>query len=348
MKIPFQLFVVLLLAATTSSSLCSAQEYGHHVVDSLVRSSDWLETAWSKDFELKLTRRKTCVTEPRGEYASSFSDRHLDIAYQMTLLRDSARNEWIVSRAFGWNQLSISNNQQTAYEQHSDLVYANGNGDNSMVLWRQPIGIRADFQGTPAQLLENLFSAEINHLAISILSMERKPGSDFLDYLVDFCLDPSNKLLINKQEELVDGVNRLVYRISMRYSAERVYGIRIVVSESGFDRGLITELHYGYIKKDEFKASYLSENQLQPYPKIYTKTNWQEFSLDESKKITIVVPHRISKREDTMEAMKGAEIARYDFDWKPLSEESKQKINLDEAKKKAEELAKDIDKILNR
>ncbi len=57
---------------------------------------------------------------------------------------------------------------------------------------------------------------------------------------------------------------------------------------------------------------------------------------------------KIVKREDKIQASKSSQNASYDFDWKPLSDESKQKINLEEAKKKAQELAKDIDKILNR
>jgi hypothetical protein len=134
----------------------------------------------------------------------------------------------------------------------------------------------------------------------------------------------------------------------MIHSAGRVYGIRFVVSANGFDRGLITEVHYRLIKKDELKASYVSEDQLQTLPKIYVKTDWQEFIVDEARQDTIVVPRRISKREDSNQAIKAAEISKDEFDWKPLSEESKQKINLEEAKKKAEELAKDIDKILNR
>jgi hypothetical protein len=205
-----------------------------------------------------------------------------------------------------------------------------------------------EFLRPPAQLLERLLDCEVNQLPISVLSMERKPGSDFLDYLVDFCLDPSNKSRIYKEEELVDGVNRLVYRVSMKHSADRVYGIKFVVSANGFDRGLLAEVHYGLIKKDEFKSTYISESQLHLLPKLYTKTDWQEFMVDDSVQEVIVVPRRVSKREDTKQAIKWLRSARYDFDWKPLSEESKQKINLDEAKKKAEELAKDIDKILNR
>jgi hypothetical protein len=188
----------------------------------------------------------------------------------------------------------------------------------------------------------------LDRLPITVLTMERISRFDFLDFLVNFCLEPANKQFVSKSDESVNGTTRIVYRLKVRQSDNMIYGLRIVVSQSGIDQGLVNEIHFGYLKKEEFNSSYISEEQLLPSPRIYAKTEWVQLTLGDSSQPAIVVPKKIVKREDSIQAVKRSKNARYDFDWKPLSEESKQKINLEEAKKKAEELAKDIDKVLNR
>jgi hypothetical protein len=348
MKNALGFFLLLSLLTQTCSLVAFSQDYGQEVVDSLIKSSEWLEKAWNKSFELKISRRSSGTFEVKSESKQSAPDLLTDLVNHVFILRDSPEDEWFLSHAVSWSRLYVDRNQDTRNEHFNNAVYAKAIEDDKILLFRLRHERPEEFRGKAKQLIDRLLSVEVDQIAITILSMERKPGIDFLDYLVDFCLDPSNKSRIHKEEELVDGVNRLVYRITMIHSAGRVYGIRFVVSANGFDRGLITEVHYRLIKKDELKASYVSEDQLQTLPKIYVKTDWQEFIVDEARQDTIVVPRRISKREDSNQAIKAAEISKDEFDWKPLSEESKQKINLEEAKKKAEELAKDIDKILNR
>ncbi|MCU0720398.1 MAG: hypothetical protein MUC83_11890 [Pirellula sp.] len=348
MKIPIHAFVTLLFVTQAWPSAGVGQDYGSEIVDVMISSNSWLGKAWEKSVELKVTKRTTEVREMTRKTSRPIPDIHYDAVNQLFIRRNNASKDWSVSRATGRNQLNISIDQTINYEQNSNAVYAVINGEVGIVLFRLPQETPTQFVGNSADLLEQLFDAEVSQLTTSTLSMQRKPHSSFLDFLVDYCLDPSNKSRINKSEELVDGVNRIVYRISIKYSDDTIYGIRIVVSESGFDKGLMTEIHFGHLKKEELKASYLSEEQLQTLPNIYTKTKWQEFAVGDASDDTIVVPLRISKREDSQQAIKSAELASYDFDWKPLSEESKQKINLEEAKKKAQELAKDIDKILNR
>lgn len=348
MKISIHVFVTLLFVTQAWPSTGVGQDYGSEIVDVMISSNSWLGKAWEKSLELKVSKRTTNVREATRKTSRPIPDVHYDAVNQLFILRDSASKDWSVSRALGWRRLNISFDQKIIFEQDSDAVYAKANNNTGIILFRLPREKPEEFPGTSADLLDSLFNAEVSQLAISMLSWQRTPGSKFLDYLVDYCLDPTNKSRINKSEELVDGVNRIVYRISIKYSDDTIYGIRIVVSESGFDKGLITEIHLGYLKKEEFKASYLSEDQLQTLPKVYTKTKWKEFIAGAESDDAIVVPLRISKREEQEQAIKSAELASYDFDWKPLSDDSKQKINLEEAKKKAQELAKDIDKILNR
>ncbi len=178
--------------------------------------------------------------------------------------------------------------------------------------------------------------------------MERATRFDFLDFLVDFCLEPTNKQFISKTEELVNGTTRIVYRLKVRQSDEMIYGVRIIVLPKRGDQGLINEYILDISKRRNLVRPTYQKTSLQPTPKFYAKSEWIQLTLGDSNESTIVVPKKTVKREDKIQASKSLQIASYDFEWKPLSDESKQKITLEDAKKRAQELAKDIDKILNR
>lgn len=350
MKSLYLSLVMCALIAQLYSSKCAAQDHGGDVVNSLVQSMSWLEKAWQHSFELKVSRRLSTSGVAQEEYRKIFSDNHLDAMKQLYLVKNASTREWAVSRSYGASGLDIDSNNEIKSKEYRDAVYTKGSDDGEITYCRLPQSNCSVYQGNSSKLLDELFGVDFTRLPITVIEMERtnEESPKFLDFLVDFCLEPTNKQSISKTEELVNGTTRIVYRIKVRQSEHTIYGIRIIVSQSGVDQGLINAIHFGYLKKEEFSSAYISEEQLQPYPRMYAKTEWTQLTLEDSNESTIVVPKKIVKRDDTLQTSKASTNVSNDFEWKPLSDESKQKITLEDAKKRAQELAKDIDKILNR
>jgi len=295
MKLLYLSFVICVLIANFDITRCRAQDHGGDVVNSLVQSMSWLEKVWQHSFELKVSCRRSHSSVPQGEFSKTLLDNHSDIVRQLSVVKDRSTREWIVSRSYGWSTIDIDSGNNVRNEEYTNTVYTKGRDDGEITYCYLPQSNCEVYQGSPSKLLNELFDAELDRLPITVLPLERITRFDFLDFLVDFCLEQTNKQFISKTEESLNGTTRSVYRLKVRQSDKMIYGVRIIVSLNGVDQGLIDEIHFGYLKKEEFSSAYISEEQLQPTPKFYAKAEWIQLTLGDSNESTIVVPKKNSK-----------------------------------------------------
>jgi ribosomal protein L18E len=157
-----------------------------------------------------------------------------------------------------------------------------------------------------------------------------------------------NQIRITKTEEETKEGKVIVFRIKHHPEPDQIFAQKIVVSDEGIDKGLIRENSVGLLRQSQFNLPYTSEKQISSELITSVKVQWKEASFGNDPDERLIVPDRVTKSGSVLRSVKATKSDITQFSWKPLSEEAKKKISLEEAKKTTEEQLKTINKLLKR
>lgn len=336
----------------------SAQDPGEEIFSAVIKSLEVLEKAFSESFELEMTRNQTTRSETVFPLVKSH-DQDSEAIRLCHVLKSKTNEEFCLAASSGLNVLTIkpvgNNNdsgekssEKTDYRELSDTYYIYGkNGETAIGrLSRDDVSIR---RGSLLDKLDYTFALECGcRFPIIQITEHSNTVTNYLDPLIDFCNDRQNQNRITKTEEDGKEGKVIVYRVKYHPVPDHYFAQKIVVSDSGFDKGLIRENSIGLLRESQFNLPYTSEKQISSELIKSVKVQWKEISLGDDLEKHLIVPDRVAKSSNVLSAVKATKSDITQFSWKPLSEETKKKISLEEAKKTTEEQLKTINKMLKR
>jgi hypothetical protein len=338
--------------------LSTAQDHGEEIFTAIIKSIEVLEKAFNESFELEISRTQSARSETVFKLSNTY-DEDSETIRLCRVLRSKINDEFCLSASSGYNGLTIKSGknknvgeeksaEQVDYQELSDTYFIYGKNGETVTgrSSRNDVSVQ---RGTLPEKLDYVFALE-GGCKFPITQIAEHLGSvtNYLDPLIDFCSDSQNQKRITKTEEDTKDGKVIVYRIKYIQDHNYVRAQKIVVSNDGFDKGLIRENQIGYLKSNQFSLPYTSEKQLTSEQVNAVKIKWKVASLRADSDETLIIPDRIAKSTNVLSAVKSTKSYITQFDWKPLSEESKKKISLEEAKKTTEEQLKTINKMLKR
>lgn len=340
------------------SSMCRAQDSGEEIFAAVIKSIEVLEKSLLESFELEMTRNQTHRIETIFRLGKNH-DVDSDIRRLYRIVRSKKDDEFSIAASSGCNRLTITSgegnngeqeksDEQVDFEELSDTYFIYGKNGEAVTgrLSRNDVSIQ---RGTLLEKLVYVFALEGGcKFPIIQITEQSNTGTKRLDPLIDFCSDSQNQSRITKSEEDTTEGKVRVYRIKHHPEPDHLFAQKIVVSDEGFDKGLIRENQIGFLRHSQYNLPYTSEKQLTSELIQSVRIKWKEVALGDDPNKPLVVPERVAKSSTVIRAVKGTKSDITQFDWKPLSEEAKKKISLEEAKKTTEEQVKTIDKMLQR
>lgn len=180
---------------------------------------------------------------------------------------------------------------------------------------------------------------------------QRREGRDNnypTSLLIDFLIDNHNEENLHATEEkLRDGKSVKVFRVRRMFdSGAGASAWRLVISDEGFDKGLILQSYMGFLDNEHAKIPYVSDDRLATDQKESVVTTWKEYSTEEGK--TLVLPKRILRRLDRKFSLDGKQIEAIEFDWKSFKAQENEDLSYEFAESRAKDLRRTVDRALNR
>lgn len=155
---------------------------------------------------------------------------------------------------------------------------------------------------------------------------------------------------LESSAERIHGKPVLVHRIKADTGSKSVAipVHRIVVSDQGVDRGLVTEFHLGFMNLGD-KERYTSESQLEERFGTYsTKVTWKLFVFDDSgNNQEVVLPISVSKKRKWT-AAKHESYFEAQLRWSRLSDESKNLFSVEACSDLTDDYLETIESVLSR
>jgi hypothetical protein len=335
-----------------------AQDPGEEIFSAVIKSLEVLEKAFSESFELEMTRNQTRRSETLFPSLKS-RDQDSEAIRLCRVLKSKTNEEFCLAASSGYNELTIKpggnssdagekSSEKVDYRELSDAHFIYGKNAETVSgrLSQDDVSIR---RGTLLEKLDYTFALECGcKFPIIQITEHSNTVTNYLDPLIDFCNDRQNQNRITKTEEDGKEGKVIVYRVKHHPEPDQVFAQKIVVSDSGFDKGLIRENSIGLLRQSQFNLPYTSEKQISSELITSVKVQWKETSFGDVPDERIIVPERVAKSSSVLRSVKATKSDITQFSWKPLSEEAKKKISLEEAKKTTEEQLKTINKMLKR
>lgn len=192
----------------------------------------------------------------------------------------------------------------------------------------------------------NLLQAVCNHTLDDLTVKNPKEWPGFIEKLATL-----QREQLTATNERVHGKDVRVFRIKLEPSpkAIAVPAIRIVVSNSGFDTGLVNEIHNGMLKLDD-DEKYTDEAQLvEEFGVIHHNIHWKEITLvsKRGKSRKMILPVSVSKNAD-YSSIKCKRYFNLELNWRSFTKGSQNNISVDRCDKLTEEYLKKIDDTLGR
>ena len=338
--------------------LCTAQDHGEEIFTAVVKSIEALEKTFLESFELEISRTQNNKSEPIFKFGNS-SDYESETIRACRVLKFKENEEFILSSSSGYNGLTIKSEEeiregdakpgeQVDYEETSDSYFIYSKNEQTITGRLSRDGVSID-QSNVLEKLDYAFALEDGcKFPITQLSEHRSAVTNFLDPLINFCSERQNQDRIIKTVEDSKEGKVIIFRIKHHPDPSQLFAQKIVVSDEGFDKGLIRENQIGILKGSQYNLPYTSEKQLTSEFTQNVKIKWKEVVLGANQPTRLVVPDRVAKSSKGIGATVTTKSDITQFNWKPLSEEAKKKISLEEAKKTTEEQLKTINKMLKR
>ncbi len=146
-----------------------------------------------------------------------------------------------------------------------------------------------------------------------------------------------------------DAENRAVktLRFKVRYNDKIVTAYRLVISDEGFDKGFLRELHESNLARENFDKKYEDESILDSKHSSSVVIRWDHIE-DQSTNEKIVVPSTVIKNSVFRFAQINSTKEIATFKWNNLGKVDTSLINYEKAKDTATKFRKQIDVKFNR
>lgn len=174
----------------------------------------------------------------------------------------------------------------------------------------------------------------------------------------DFNSDNASKMLDRFASLKLDKL--VVQRLAVKSKKQVIYWItsdkpyansigqpatKLIVSDDGFDKGKVVEMHFGALKLDDDKK-YTAESKLLPYATQVNYT-WKEFEFKlesgESKKY--VLPIAVSKKKNSYPY---TSFLNATLEWNSIGQPISKELDLSYCQKLADEYSETVNKVLKR
>ncbi|MFN7877464.1 MAG: hypothetical protein ACK5PB_19240 [Pirellula sp.] len=341
------------LVKTVLVSLVLFCDYSHanadpNCAEAILKSLDWGQGIGGH--HLRMTTTVTAGTTKAPD--SKGTETHRDSIQISDALFDAKLGKYRIATVQGLSSLMIRSDSEVVNEEGDFGYFALGNQEEFVLrMLNGPKTVLEDdsprpyFDGLQLTMMQN----SIRLFPLSLLCSQEMPDQSTLE-MIDFIVESGDESNVKSSDEKTeDGREVRVFRVKRPFKAKEPGACcyRIIVALDGVGKGLVAEVHEGYMKPEELSADYVSESQLKPRQIISTYTKWMELDSESGKKC--IVPASIEKKKMIKDA--GASFLNKqttEFRWQPLGDVKEGEYSFERCNEVAIELRRSIDNYLRR
>jgi hypothetical protein len=341
------------LIKTVLVSLFSFSDYSYAHADpncseAILKSLDWGQGIGGHHLRMTTTVTSGTTKAPGSEQ----SETHRDSIQISDALFDAIHGRYRIATVQGLSSLMIKSDSEVVNEEVDFGYFALGNQEEFVL--RMLNGPKTVLENeSPRPYLDGLqltmMQNSIRLFPLSLLCSHEIPDQSTLE-MIDFIVESGDDSNVKSSDEKTeDGREIRVFRVKRPFKAKEPGACcyRIIVALDGVGKGLVAEVHEGYMKPEELSADYVSESQLKPRQTISTYTKWIELDSESGKKC--IVPASIVKKKIIKDP--GASLLNKqttEFRWQPLGDVKAGEYSFERCNDVAIELRRSIDNYLRR